>query len=411
MGTQFSENVHQDASGVKLVSVGQNRGPLTGDEWITPMTMWELDETTGVYMPPGESNNPKSPRVRIDPKHIMLDDDGNEVVRIVNVAPWAYDAVDDTLKVKIGDTVSTSEENSQATLNRVMLLASEGKLEQVRALLNTQLANINTEVANVKNKLIAAPATEAKQNTANTSLATIATKTTATEEQLLLVKSELSNVKAELTAIKASLTDGTQKVSTVGNSVLLDKFGNEVNPTAELDDDGLGVPRVVEAAPRVYEDENDRFLGDTLKTGENVLSEIILDLQKRQTTTNGTIYPPPYAKKLMLILNVTAFEPNDGLESIANITLDTRHYNTGLRLRSTQMKKAEFDLGSGNKTIVHFWGENISLPNYGEDLIFVEGFYRGVNIPPWPRIFWQVSLNSVNNVGKGVTYILRAVWL
>lgn len=256
MGTQFSENVHQDASGVKLVSVGQNRGPLTGDEWITPMTMWELDETTGVYMPPGESNNPKSPRVRIDPKHIMLDDDGNEVVRIVNVAPWAYDAVDDTLKVKIGDTVSTSEENSQATLNRVMLLASEGKLEQVRALLNTQLANINTEVANVKNKLIAAPATEAKQNTANTSLATIATKTTATEEQLLLVKSELSNVKAELTAIKASLTDGTQKVSTVGNIMALDQDSEESKPLVVVSDgQGGWALKIVESAPAGYDEE------------------------------------------------------------------------------------------------------------------------------------------------------------
>lgn len=58
---KFDQKVYVDGDGTKVVAVGQTRGGK--DEWITPATIWELDDATGQYMPPGESANPRRPRV------------------------------------------------------------------------------------------------------------------------------------------------------------------------------------------------------------------------------------------------------------------------------------------------------------------------------------------------------------
>jgi len=59
----FPQKAYEDAQQVKLVSIGQTRDGQ--DEWITPVAFWELDASTGLYMPPGISTNPKPPRVQI----------------------------------------------------------------------------------------------------------------------------------------------------------------------------------------------------------------------------------------------------------------------------------------------------------------------------------------------------------
>lgn len=45
-------------------ALGQTRGGV--EEFITPMAFWELDTASGLYMPPGESTNPKRPRVTVN---------------------------------------------------------------------------------------------------------------------------------------------------------------------------------------------------------------------------------------------------------------------------------------------------------------------------------------------------------
>lgn len=63
-------------------ALGQTRGGV--EEFITPMAFWELDTASGLYMPPGESTNPKRPRVTVNgevqisgsyPEHRLLSTD------------------------------------------------------------------------------------------------------------------------------------------------------------------------------------------------------------------------------------------------------------------------------------------------------------------------------------------------
>lgn len=48
---QFDQQVGKDAAGVKTVSIGQTREGK--DEWITPVSLWERNKNTGLYLPPG----------------------------------------------------------------------------------------------------------------------------------------------------------------------------------------------------------------------------------------------------------------------------------------------------------------------------------------------------------------------
>ncbi len=152
MGQTFSEKVHQDDDGVRIVAIGQS--PSGTDEWITPISMWEYKD--GVYTPPGTVADPDAPRFRMDSKHVLVDGEGNEVLRIADMAPWAYDENDDTLKVKLDSAgvaipvdlqyhdISTplpvKDGNSDAVLAALLAGATEVKVEEVRALLYSMKA-------------------------------------------------------------------------------------------------------------------------------------------------------------------------------------------------------------------------------------------------------------------------------
>lgn len=51
MGTSYTQTMHEDANGIRHVSIGQTRA--TKQEWITPTAMWERQISTGLYLPPG----------------------------------------------------------------------------------------------------------------------------------------------------------------------------------------------------------------------------------------------------------------------------------------------------------------------------------------------------------------------
>lgn len=107
---------------------------------------------------------------------------------------------DNTQPNSVNNPVNTKDVNSDAIKNKVDTLATETKLEQVRALL-------------------AGVATEDKLEQARALLQTISGKDFATQTTLAQVKSELELVKAELQAIKANQLSGDQKVQLSGTIV------------------------------------------------------------------------------------------------------------------------------------------------------------------------------------------------
>lgn len=109
---------------------------------------------------------------------------------------------DNTQPNSVNNPVNTKDVNSDAIKNKVDTLATETKLEQVRALL-------------------AGVATEDKLEQARALLQTISGKDFATQTTLAQVKSELELVKAELQAIKANQLSGDQKVQLSGTDVVI----------------------------------------------------------------------------------------------------------------------------------------------------------------------------------------------
>ena len=47
----YPQQLPEDANSIKHVSIGQTRDGK--DEWITPVTMWERNKSSGLYLPPG----------------------------------------------------------------------------------------------------------------------------------------------------------------------------------------------------------------------------------------------------------------------------------------------------------------------------------------------------------------------
>ena len=60
----YPQQLPEDANSIKHVSIGQTRDGK--DEFITPVTIWEVDKSTGEHMPAGEAVEVKAPRVRLD---------------------------------------------------------------------------------------------------------------------------------------------------------------------------------------------------------------------------------------------------------------------------------------------------------------------------------------------------------
>ncbi len=48
---EFIQEISLDKNGRRHVSIGQTRDGK--DEWITPVTMWERDKNSGLFLPPG----------------------------------------------------------------------------------------------------------------------------------------------------------------------------------------------------------------------------------------------------------------------------------------------------------------------------------------------------------------------
>lgn len=65
MGTleqqKFSQYPYQYGDGLRGAALAQTRNGK--DELITPVALWELDDASGLYLPPGLSTNPRRPRV------------------------------------------------------------------------------------------------------------------------------------------------------------------------------------------------------------------------------------------------------------------------------------------------------------------------------------------------------------
>ena len=61
----FTQKISEDAAGRKHVSIGQTRDGK--DEWITPVTMWEKNKLSGLYLPPGflPDDDVAMPRVKV----------------------------------------------------------------------------------------------------------------------------------------------------------------------------------------------------------------------------------------------------------------------------------------------------------------------------------------------------------
>ena len=115
---------------------------------------------------------------------------------------------DNTQPNSVNNPVNTKDVNSDAIKNKVDTLATETKLEQVRALL-------------------AGVATEDKLEQARALLQTISGKDFATQTTLAQVKSELELVKAELQAIKANQLSGDQKVQLSGT--IMELYGATID--------------------------------------------------------------------------------------------------------------------------------------------------------------------------------------
>lgn len=60
----YPQQLPEDANSIKHVSIGQTRDGK--DEWITPVTIWEVDKSTGKYVPAGGSAEVNAPRVKLD---------------------------------------------------------------------------------------------------------------------------------------------------------------------------------------------------------------------------------------------------------------------------------------------------------------------------------------------------------
>ena len=126
----YPQQLPEDANSIKHVSIGQTRDGK--DEWITPVTMWERNKSSGLYLPPG----------------VLSDDD----VAIPRVKAQLY---------------GTKLEQVRTLLAGV---ATEDKLEQARALLQTisgkdfatqtTLAQVKSELELVKAELQAIKANQ-----------------------------------------------------------------------------------------------------------------------------------------------------------------------------------------------------------------------------------------------------------
>lgn len=47
MSRQFEQSIHLDKNNTKVVAIGQTRDGI--DEWITPVTVYERNNQTGIY--------------------------------------------------------------------------------------------------------------------------------------------------------------------------------------------------------------------------------------------------------------------------------------------------------------------------------------------------------------------------
>jgi hypothetical protein len=60
----------KDSAGTKGTALLQLRNGI--DEPITPITLWELDTESNLYLPPGTSANPKRPRMDVSDSTVTL---------------------------------------------------------------------------------------------------------------------------------------------------------------------------------------------------------------------------------------------------------------------------------------------------------------------------------------------------
>ena len=60
----YPQQLPEDANSIKHVSIGQTRDGK--DEFITPVTIWEVDKSTGKHVPAGGSTEVNAPRVKLD---------------------------------------------------------------------------------------------------------------------------------------------------------------------------------------------------------------------------------------------------------------------------------------------------------------------------------------------------------
>lgn len=60
----YPQQLPEDANSIKHVSIGQTRDGK--DEFITPVTIWEVDKSTGKHVPAGGSAEVNAPRVKLD---------------------------------------------------------------------------------------------------------------------------------------------------------------------------------------------------------------------------------------------------------------------------------------------------------------------------------------------------------
>ena len=97
----YPQQLPEDANSIKHVSIGQTRDGK--DEWITPVTMWERNKSSGLYLPPGvlSDDDVAIPRVKAQLYGILTELFGESL----SDRPPANSVSVGTTFMVVGDTV------------------------------------------------------------------------------------------------------------------------------------------------------------------------------------------------------------------------------------------------------------------------------------------------------------------